>query len=80
MKVWITTEALTKGIIEVEAKTTDKFGPDTILSTTCNFYHGENDQWHRTKEGAIKKAEKMRKEEIDILLITLRELEFMSFN
>lgn len=80
MKVWITKYALTKGIIESEAKLTSKdsvsvmeFDPNLPMHW---FYKGD---WHRTKEEAVKRAEEMRKKKIESLKKQIKKLEEMRF-
>ena len=80
MKVWITKYALTKGIIEADARLTSS---DSIsikeLNSDLNsnwFYKGD---WHSDKESAIKKAEEMRQKKIDSLKKQIEKLERMRF-
>lgn len=80
MKVWITKYALTKGIIETEAKLTSK---DSVSVTEFDprlemhwFYKGD---WHKDKESAIKRAEEMRKKKIESLKKQIKKLEKMRF-
>lgn len=78
MKVWITNYALTKGILEKEATECG----DGMINTgekLGNFFHGEGDEWHRTKESAIKKAEEMRLKKIASLKNQIVKLEKMKF-
>ncbi len=62
MKVWTTKYALTKGIIEADARQLSK-GAVCVLQVHCGlpsdwFYAGE---WCASKEESIAKAEEMRK-------------------
>jgi len=82
MTVWITKYALTKGIIEAEAKKTSYDsvlinikGLDLKLPTNW-FYQGD---WHTTKEAAIVKAEEMRQKKIKNLRKQLEKLEEIRF-
>lgn len=43
------------------------------------YYHGEGNDWHRTKESAIAKAEEMRKKKIASLKKQIEKLEKMEF-
>lgn len=43
------------------------------------YYHGEGDEWHLTKEAAIKKAEEMRAEKIESLKNQIAKLEKRKF-
>lgn len=80
MKVWITKYALTKGIIETEA---EDCGDDMVRVHNkgyCDsYYHKEGNEWHRTKQSAISKAEEMRKKKIESLKKQIRKLENMKF-
>ena len=81
MKVWITKYALTQGIIEIEAEECGK-GFEGMIQTKekCpSYYHGEGKDWHRTKEDAIKKAEKIRQKKIESLKKQIKKLEEMRF-
>lgn len=57
--------------------------PDMVAETTergfLAYYHGEGREWHRTKEGALAKAEKMRAAKITSLLKQIERLEKMTF-
>lgn len=70
MKVYVTKYALTKGILELEVESCEH----TYQSGAVNgqgmvsykgwgmtvYFHGEDRDWHRTFEGAVKKANEMR--------------------
>ena len=80
MKVWITKYALTDGIAEanVEPVLFDCVSITDIISPVPwrIFNKGE---WHPDKESAIKKAEEMRQEKIEILKKQIEELEKIRF-
>lgn len=85
MRVWITKYALTKGILQKE---TDDFCLDTdptgnMICINDNgyrkYYHGEGDEWHKTKDGAIAKAEEMRLKKITSLEKQIDKLENIEF-
>lgn len=81
MKVWITKYALTSGIEEMEAEYNPQF-PQTVSRTggsTWDYFHSEGKNWHRTKEGAIARAEAMRFKKIASLNKSLRKLEKLKF-
>ena len=85
MKVWITKYALTKGIIEAEAEVcidADKTGNMIECRSAGREYciHGEGRNWHKSKEGAVKKAEAMRKKKIETLKKEIEKLENLTFN
>lgn len=78
MKVWITKYALSAGIEEVFG---DQSG-DMIVDRSNGYgryFHTEGRDWHRTKEEALAKAEKMRTERIASLKKQIDKLEKMSF-
>lgn len=80
IKVWIAKYALTQGIYEIEVI---DCGGGMVKGEHYNFFHREGDQWHATKESAIKKAEKMRLRKIASLekqLINLRGHDFSKFD
>lgn len=60
MRVWITTYALSKGVIEAEAEVVQT-GKDLIRIAQGKqwaYYWPPN--WHTTREAAIERAKKMR--------------------
>jgi hypothetical protein len=69
MPYYITKHALTKGIFEIEGRINDH--DKRILMRTVNgkgindYYTGR--QWHKTKEGAVKEAERVRDEKVKSL-------------
>ena len=86
MKAWITKYALTQGIIGVEiidnCLSADPTGNmikirDGNINT---YYHGKGNEWHETKESAIKKAEEMRQKKIASLKKQIEKLERMKFD
>lgn len=79
MKVWITKYALTKGIIEMECVQFGDISVREVGNPFPTYYHGEGDEWHRTKESAIKKAEEMRQKKIESLKKQIKKLEEMRF-
>lgn len=73
--VWCTKKALTKGV---------EYLSGYIVNNS--FYHkeyfgvfGEGKNWHRTKEGAIERAEQMRLNKIKALKKQIEKLEKISF-
>lgn len=86
MKFWITKYALTRGIHEVEAD--DPAGtrfPNMLVvrpkSSTglVQHIHGECRDWHRTKESALTRAERMRADKIHGHHRAIKKLEAMRF-
>lgn len=79
MKIWNTKRALTQGIrIEYTAK--ECYGFSTMVQIgPYEYLHGQD--WHRTEESALKRAEAMRVARIKSLkkeLARLKELRFES--
>lgn len=79
MKVWITQYALTNGIEEMEAEQCDNAKMVEVRGEYTGYYHGEGKNWHRTKEGAIKRAEDMRVMKIVSLKRSIAKLEALKF-
>jgi hypothetical protein len=81
IKVWITKYALTKGIFSVDVEV---IGEETQMVLTVGeaysrSFHHEGDDWHRTSEGAVAKAEEMRLKKIASLKKQIAKLEKLSF-
>lgn len=80
--VWITKHALTQGIEEKKAKIDEadknmiKIYKNDVIS---EFYHGEDKDWHKTKEAAIKRAKEMRDRKIKNLEKQIEKLKNMKF-
>lgn len=81
MKVFVTKYVLTEGIQEVDVIDRGdgvvSKGEPGRMSTI--YYHGEGRQWHRTAEGAKKKAEEMRLRKIASVKKSLEKLEKLRF-
>lgn len=80
--VFITKYALSGGIFEREVD--DFSGGDVLVKSAhgingVTFYFGEGREWHRTREGAIKRAEEMRVKKIASLREQITKLEKMEF-
>ena len=75
MKIWNTKFALTRGILEHEAKDCgdgmvmliDSQGP-------CVYLHGEGKNWHRTREGAVERAEDMKTNQLAFLQKQIKKI------
>ncbi len=79
IKVWITKYALSTGIEAVDAEVC---GEDMVYYGSYghgNQYAYGND-WHRTPEAALARAEEMRKSRIASLRKSLDKLESMTFS
>ena len=73
--VWCTKHALTKGVEYLSGYIVNN-------SFYCKEYfgfHGEGEDWHRTKEQAIARAEQMRLNKIKALKKQIEKLEKLSF-
>ena len=80
MKVWITKYALSKGVY-VQEVTTEFCGDGMVAGPgTFESYHGEGREWHRTKEGAIARAESMRIAKIKSLQKSIARIEKLKFD
>lgn len=75
MKVWITTYALSEGILEHEAEKTHS--ESMIAYDNGRYAHGND--WHKNKEAAIARAEQMRTKKIASLKKQLAALEKLEF-
>jgi len=84
-KVWITKYALTQGIFEVEVEFPSYADVDNdknyvkVVKNQGEGYFGEGKDWHRTKESAIKRAEKMKMNKIANVEKQLEKLKKMKF-
>lgn len=78
MKVYITKYALSQGIFEKEAKECGN-GMIATREKWSAYFYGEGKEWHRTKEGAIKRAEEMREKKILSLKKQITKLENLKF-
>jgi predicted ATP-grasp superfamily ATP-dependent carboligase len=75
MKVWITKYALSEGIEEHDVTDCG----EGMMLTANRYFHGEGRDWHRTRESAVTKAEKMRKSKIASLRKQIERLEKLAF-
>lgn len=79
MKIWSTKCVLSNGISEHEVqKTTDEWV--CIRNTNSNPTYLHRNQWHSTKEEALKKAEDMRIKKIASLKKQIAKLEALKFD
>ena len=76
---WITRYALTTGIEEITARQSYYERLITDANRTHCHYFGENTEWHRTREGAVIRAEEMRAARIASLRKSITKLEKVSF-
>lgn len=81
---WITKYALTSGIREVMVRQSETF-PELVDEEKAEkgcfkqTFHGEGRDWHRTREGALRRAEVMRQNKIISLRRQLAKLQKMTF-
>jgi hypothetical protein len=79
MKAYVSKYALSQGITEVEAETSERF-PDMITwkknGYTCYVHKGD---WHLTKAEAIQHAEILREKKIKSLQKQILKLETLQF-
>ncbi len=79
MKVWITKYALTKGILEEEGEVSKNNADYLMVKDYCQDFYEEGNEWHKTRESAIKKSEEMRLKKIESLKKQIEKLEKMKF-
>lgn len=65
MKVYITKYALTRGIIEADARLCEAGGGSMVMVRPGEYYH--NDNWHQTRAEAEAVAESMRVAKLEAL-------------
>lgn len=83
-EAWITKYALTKGIFKVQAELSNTSSTTMIIvrdeeNNYMHFYHHEGKDWHRSRQAAEEKANKMRLEKIQSLKQQIEKLETMTF-
>lgn len=78
MKVWITKYALTKGIFECEVEPCFNINPNMVAGRGLHEYFHGND-WHRTREAAVIRANEMRAVKIKSLQKSLAKLQAKVF-
>ena len=81
MKIFITKHLFTKGIIERDVEPTQASSELVKYkgAHSSEYYYGEGLQWHRTREGAIERANKLRAAEIKKLQNRINKLNQMTF-
>lgn len=77
--VFVTKYALTKGIFEREVEDCFDISPDlvSVVGSWSEYYHAND--WHRTREEAVARAEQMRIAKIGSLKKQIARLEKLSF-
>ncbi len=89
MKAWITTYALSAGVLEVETKEPTRDYSNMIQVVPAEnphlgwsftvYFHGEGKDWHKTLDSARQKFEKMKHNKIVSLRKQLAKLEKQEF-
>ena len=80
--VWITKYALTEGIQETDAEHCISVSKRMIVCPGLGpfaVFHREGGEWHRTRESAVAKADKMRLDRIRSLKKSIKKLEALTF-
>lgn len=78
IKAWVTKYALTEGILVVDAEVTH-YDTGTMLRWAGWNNRAHGNDWHRTPEAALARAEEMRKTKIASLKKSIAKLEAMVF-
>ncbi len=81
MKVWITTWALTEGIIETDAEVC-KSSPSMIVWNNKGYdqyAHGDGKNWHRDRHSAINKAGLMKDAKLSSLERAIERIKKLEF-
>ena len=76
--VWITKYALTTGIIESDAEHCLNVSEKMIQVGSGTYYHGND--WHTSREAAVKRAEEMRNRKIRSIEKSLKQLRELTFD
>ena len=78
---WITKYALTDGIEVVEAELCSDISGTMISysASTSIRLHAHGNDWHRTPEAALKRAEEMRIAKLALLKKNMAKIERMTF-
>lgn len=77
-KFWVSKYAMTKGVFPVNAEVSQTSSSMLIVRDMYTYYlHGE--EWHRTREAAVARAEEMRIAKIASLKKQIAKIEKMTF-
>ena len=83
IKAYVTKYVLTQGILEVDAEICMNVSEDMLSyrgsGGFIEFCHGEGKEWHKTKEEAILRANKLRDTKINNIKKQIKKLEDMKF-
>ena len=79
LKIYITRYALTSGIQEAEATVGDHAPNMAVVEGTGLTLYLHGNDWHRTFESAVARAEEMRAKKLKVLDKTVRKLKDVSF-
>lgn len=83
-KIWVTTYALTKGIVVFEnVEVEDPRFPDMLVITKGSariHFHGKGSNWHTDRESAVRKAVKMQSDKIKSIQKQIARIEKLKFD
>jgi uncharacterized membrane protein len=74
-RAWITKYAISEGIYEIDARVCSPVSQTMIEHVGKSNIYFHNDDWHRTRESAVARAEEMRKAKIASLRKQIAKLE-----
>jgi hypothetical protein len=74
---WVTRYALTSGVRKVDGEVCHEISSKMVAYGKSEYAH--NDDWHRTPEAALAKAEDMRTKKIASLRKQIQKLEKIKF-
>lgn len=83
MKIWITKYALTAGITKADVRESEAADGLIVVKNELGwnqYFHGEGNEWHRTRESAVAKAEAMRLAKINSLRRSIAKMEKLTFD
>lgn len=83
MKVWISKYAISDGkVTELEVEecvTSNDLVCHRAPGQIPQYFHGEGKEWHRTREGAVGKAEEMVDRKLASLRKQIKKIEALKF-
>lgn len=79
VKVWVTKNALTRGIEVVTAEVFEESGMIAVYEDRYAYYVHGND-WHKTPEAAVARAQEMRDARIKSLQRSIAKMEKLKFD
>lgn len=79
MKIYCTKYLFTDGITVAEAEIKGDMAIVREGSDYPMFYHGEGKEWHKSRDGAVRRAEDMRIKKIQSLNKRIKKISAMVF-